>query len=160
MPLRFDPTSLSKFGGLALVARNLVEGFLTGVHKSPYKGYSVEFAEHRQYYPGGETKMAPLWNELAAHQLKRRGLIIILSDCFDELDPLLLALRHFRHRKHEVLLFHVLAPEEIDFPFSKLTQFHSLESEPHKLLVDPARLRQEYLHKFNAFCTELRDRAR
>src|SRR5438270_13841725 len=56
MPLRFDPTSLSKFGGLALVARNLVEGFLTGVHKSPYKGYSVEFAEHRQYYPGDEIR--------------------------------------------------------------------------------------------------------
>ena len=52
----FDPTSLSKYGRLALVARNLVEGFLTGVHKSPYKGFSVEFAEHRQYYPGDEIR--------------------------------------------------------------------------------------------------------
>src|SRR5688572_27768854 len=54
--IRFDPTSLSKYGRLALVARNLVEGFLTGVHKSPYKGFSVEFAEHRQYYPGDEIR--------------------------------------------------------------------------------------------------------
>src|SRR5271166_3307811 len=55
-PIHFDPTSLSRYGRLALVARNLVEGFLTGAHKSPYKGYSVEFAEHRQYYPGDEIR--------------------------------------------------------------------------------------------------------
>src|SRR5947209_16156229 len=54
--LQFDPTSLAKYGRLALVARNLVQGFLTGVHKSPYKGFSVEFAEHRQYYPGDEIR--------------------------------------------------------------------------------------------------------
>src|SRR5580765_3599521 len=54
--IRFDPSSLAKYGHLSLVARTLVEGFLTGVHKSPYKGYSVEFAEHRQYYPGDEIR--------------------------------------------------------------------------------------------------------
>ncbi len=55
-PMQFDPTSLAKYGHLTLVARTLVEGFLTGVHKSPYKGFSVEFAEHRQYYPGDEIR--------------------------------------------------------------------------------------------------------
>src|SRR4051794_21341810 len=54
--LHFDPTSLAKYGRLAMLARQLVEGFLTGVHKSPYKGFSVEFAEHRQYYPGDEIR--------------------------------------------------------------------------------------------------------
>src|SRR5438477_2020392 len=54
--IRFDPTSLSRYGRLLLVARNLVEGFLTGVHKSPFKGASVEFVEHRQYYPGDEIR--------------------------------------------------------------------------------------------------------
>src|SRR5579863_3064008 len=54
--LHFDPTSLAKYGRLALVARGVVEGFLTGAHKSPYKGFSVEFAEHRQYYPGDEIR--------------------------------------------------------------------------------------------------------
>src|SRR5204863_231457 len=54
--IHFDPTSLSKYGRLAMVARQLVEGFLTGVHKSPYKGFSVEFAEHRQCYPGDEIR--------------------------------------------------------------------------------------------------------
>ena len=55
---------------------------------------------------------------------------------------LLLALQHFRHRRHEVLLFHVLAPEEIEFPFRKWTQFRNLEVAGHQMLVDPQRLRQ------------------
>src|SRR6266540_4115597 len=54
--ISFDPSSLAKYGRLSMVARNVVEGFLTGVHKSPYKGFSVEFAEHRQYYPGDEIR--------------------------------------------------------------------------------------------------------
>ncbi len=54
--LTFDPSSLAKYGRLTMMARNVVEGFLTGVHKSPYKGFSVEFAEHRQYYPGDEIR--------------------------------------------------------------------------------------------------------
>src|SRR5207253_3087907 len=53
---RLDPSALAKLGRLALVARGVVEGFLSGVHKSPYKGFSIEFAEHRQYYPGDEIR--------------------------------------------------------------------------------------------------------
>jgi uncharacterized protein (DUF58 family) len=262
-PLRFNPSDLAKFGGLTLTARQLVEGFLTGLHKSPYKGSSVEFAEHRQYYPGdeirhidwraygktdryfikeyeeetnlkayllvdasgsmsfagkhpskfrhaqitaaslaylmlqqldavglvthdtrlrtkipprasakhllrllttleqtkpgGETALGPIWQELAAHHVKRRGLIVILSDCFDQIESLLLALRRFRYQKHEVLLFHILAPEEMEFPYSRLTQFRNLELSDDRLLVDPSRLRQEYLANFRAFCQRLRE---
>jgi uncharacterized protein (DUF58 family) len=262
--VRFDPSELRKYGGLTLIARNLVEGFLTGVHKSPYKGFSVEFAEHRQYYPGdeirhidwrafgktdryyikeyeeetnlkahllvdasgsmaykgknfskfqfaqyvaaslaylmlhqrdavglvthdtrlrqmvpakasskhllriirtleatkpgGETELAPIWHDLAGHQLRRRGLVIILSDCFDDVDRLLKALQHFRHKRHEVLLFHILAPEEIEFPFHRMTRFHSLEMASDKLLVDPNRLRNEYLKNFQEFCTKLKEK--
>jgi uncharacterized protein (DUF58 family) len=265
MPSPIDPTALSRYGGLALIARDTVEGFLTGVHKSPYKGYSVEFAEHRQYYPGdeirrldwrvlakteryyikeyeeetnlkayllvdasgsmayhgkteskfeyarhvaaclaylmlhqldavglvthdtrirqiipprasakhllrllqaleqtrpgGETSLAPLWHELAGHQMRRRGLVVILSDCFDDPEQLLLALKHFRYCRNEVILFHVLAPEEIEFPFRKPTQFNDLEVAPHRMLVDPARLRREYLAKFEAFARQIRDKA-
>src|SRR5438874_5236275 len=224
---RFDPSTLARYGRLSLIARLVVEGFLSGVHKSPYKGFSVEFAEHRQYYPGdeirhidwrafgktdryyikeyeeetnlkahllvdasgsmafkgknpskfqfaqyvaaslaylmlhqrdavglvihdtrlrqmvpakasskhllriirtlestrpgGETELAPIWHDLAGHQLRRRGMVVILSDCFDDVDHLVKALRHFRHKRHEVLLFHILAPEEVEFPFSRLT---------------------------------------
>ncbi len=108
--------------------------------------------------PGGETSMAPLWHELAG-QLPRRGMVIILSDCFDQLPGLVRALRHFRHRRHEVILFHVLAPEELEFPFKRRTQFRNLEARGHRLLVDPHRLRQTYLENFQAFCRDLRARA-
>jgi uncharacterized protein (DUF58 family) len=264
---RFDPTELRKYGGLTLIARQIVEGFLTGVHRSPYKGFSVEFAEHRQYtpgdeirhidwravgktdryyvkeyeeetnlkayllvdasgsmafrgssksqskfeyaqhvaaslaylmlhqmdavglitldtklrsliparanpkhllrvlttlektQPGGETAMAPLWHELAGHHMKRRGMIIILSDFFDRLDDLVRALQHLRHRNHEVVLLHILAPEELDFPYKRLTQFRSLEGVDHKVLVDARRLREDYLQNFENFRRELKDRA-
>jgi len=108
--------------------------------------------------PGGETTMAPIWHELAG-QITRRGMIIILSDCFDQMTPLVRALRHFRFRRHEVILFHILAPEELDFPFKKWTQFRDLEVRDNKLLVDPQSLRKEYLKNFNAFCKELREHA-
>jgi uncharacterized protein (DUF58 family) len=265
--VRFDPTELRKYGGLTLLARQVVEGFLTGVHRSPYKGFSVEFAEHRQYVPGdeirhidwravgktdryyvkeyeeetnlkayllvdasgsmayrgskkalskfeyaqhvaasiaylmlhqmdavglitldtkvrdlippkanpkhllrvlttlentapgGETAMAALWHELAGHHLKRRGMVFILSDFFDQIDPLMKALQHLRHRNHEVVLLHVLAPEELDFPFKRLTQFRNLESREQKVLVDTRRLREDYLANFERFRNELRERA-
>ncbi len=251
-----DPQLIAPLSRLALQARQIVEGFLTGLHKSPYKGFSVEFAEHRQYYPGdeirhidwrafgktdryyikeyeeetnlqawmlldasgsmaygpkfeyacllaaclsylmlhqldavglwvhdhdvreslpphahskhwlrlvqmleaarpgGETALAPLWHRLAG-QLKRRSLIVLLSDCFDVLEDLVLALRHFRHRGHEVLLLHVLAPDEIEFPFTRPTEFQSLENE-QKELIDPVLIRAEYRARFDAFRAELR----
>src|SRR5437660_1683880 len=138
-PISFDPTSLSKYGRLTLVARTVVEGFLNTLEKTQ---------------PGGETSMAPIWHNLAG-QIKRRGMVVILSDCFDQLGPLMQALRHFRHGQHEVLLFHILAPEEIEFPFRKWTQFRNLEVARHKLLVDPQRLRREYLQNFQTFCKQL-----
>jgi len=86
-------------------------------------------------------------------------LIVILSDCFDLVDRLVRALQHFRHKRHEVLLFHILAPEEMEFPFPRLTQFRNLEIAGHKLLVDPRRLRTEYLKNFERFCATLKKRA-
>src|SRR5437764_14998797 len=55
-PTRFDPSALARYGNLSLIARHVVEGFLSGVHRSPFKGFSIEFAEHRQYYPGDEIR--------------------------------------------------------------------------------------------------------
>ncbi len=258
---RFDPSALARYGNLSLIARLVVEGFLSGVHKSPFKGFSVEFAEHRQYYPGdeirhidwraygktdryyikeheeetnlqahllvdasgsmgyrgqgvskfvyaqyvaaslaylmlhqrdavglvlhdhalravvpprshskqlprllqvlehtqpgGETSLAPLWHRLAA-RMRRRGMVVVLSDCFEALPPLLHALRNLRHSGQEVLLLHVLAPEEIEFPFSRLTQFRSLERGADEVLLDPHSARREYLSNFATFCRDLR----
>jgi uncharacterized protein (DUF58 family) len=260
-----DPTALARFGRLELIARLVVEGVMAGRHRSPFKGFSVEFAEHRQYgpgdeirhidwraygktdryyvkeyeeetnlkaylvvdssgsmgyagrtaskfeharrmaaalaylaisqrdavglvtfdssvralipprsapdhfsvvckvleetEPGGETPLSGILHALAG-RIRRRGLVIVLSDGFDRLDDLTDALRHLRHRHHEVLFFHTLAPEEEEFPFRRPARFRSLERLEHTLRVDPLALRATYLERFNAFCRDLKERIR
>jgi uncharacterized protein (DUF58 family) len=255
-----DPTALAKFGRLEVVAKLVVEGYLIGQHKSPFKGASIEFVEHRQYYPGDEIRhidwrafgktgkyyikefedetnlrayllvdasgsMAYAGKSLskwayarqvaaalsylllsqrdavglitfdtevrdrtdpatAAHSferiaemlegrqpggetsladvlvgivptLKRRSLVFVLSDLFDSVDKLLAALKELRHSRHEVVLLHVVASEEEDFPFTRPTQFRNLERVAHRVLVDPHRLRKHYLENYRRFCREL-----
>ena len=70
------------------------------------------------------------------------------------------ALQHLRHRKHEVLLFHILAPEEIDFPFDRPTRFKDLERIGQEVRADARRLRAEYRSNFQAHQEELRRKAR
>ncbi len=251
-----DPTALAKFGKLDVVSRLIVEGYMIGQHKSPFKGASVEFVEHRQYYPGDEIRhidwraygktgryyikefeeetnlrayllvdgsgsmaygqstlskfdyarylAAALGYLLVAQRdavglvtfdsevreriepstnpqafqlitnslenwkpgretslagvmstliptLKRRSLVILISDFFDHLDPLTNILQQFRHARHEVILFQVLAPEEQEFPFTRPTLFRNLEKSGHRLLVDTNRLRSTYLEQFRHF---------
>ncbi len=260
---KFDPTELAKAGGLALVARRVVEGYLSGIHRSPFKGFSVEFAEHRQYYPGdeirridwrafgktdryfvkeyedetnlkamivvdasgsmgyrgkqkvskfeyaqhvaaslaylllgqldavgllthddalrtmvppktsskhllqilkmldgtkvgGETSLGEVWDRIAGQHLKRRGLVVLLSDCFDRIEPLAQALRHLRHRKHEVILFQIVAPEELDFPFKNPTKFRGMELSSGEKVVDTRRLRDDYRKNFAAHSAKLK----
>jgi uncharacterized protein (DUF58 family) len=260
-----DPTALARFGRLELLARLAVEGVMSGLHKSPFKGFSVEFAEHRQYgpgdeirhidwraygksdryyvkeyeeetnlkaylvvdssgsmayagrtvskfeharrlaaslaylmitqrdavglvtfddtframiaprsapghfsvlcqalektVPGGETPLAGILHQLA-ERIRRRGLVVIISDGFDDLAALANSLRHLRHRRHEVLFLHTLAPEEEEFPFRRPARFRSLEAADWSLRVDPAALRAAYLERFRAFCEGLKERTR
>ncbi len=250
----FDPTELKRFGGLALLARQVVEGFLSGLHRSPYKGSSIEFAEHRQYYPGDEirhidwrafgktdryfvkefeeetnlrawlvvdasgsmnyrgqtklskwafaqqaaaalsflllhqmdavglilhdarirqvlpakaqprqllricqilqdavpgeeTKLATVWSEIAKRYLKRRSVVILITDAFDTIDSIRLALQQLRFQNHEVILLQIVAPEEIDFPFTRPTEFRSLENGQLQK-IQPRQLRDEYRRRF------------
>ena len=229
-----SPEFIAHIKRLDLKARLVVEGFLTGLHKSPYHGFSVEFAEYRPYQPGDELKRID-WKALArsdryyvkefeeetnlkayilldssasmgyhqkaavskleygaclagalsfllltqhdavglavfgqklnsflpprsryshwrlileelnrvqpsggtsferiffdlAGHLKRRGLIILISDLWDGGRAVTTALKHFRHLKHEVLVFHVLDDSEISFPFRGETVFQDLET--------------------------------
>ena len=103
---------------------------------------------------GNETSMAEVLHRLAT-TFKRRSLLIIVSDFFDELEPLAQSLKQFRHLGHEVVLVQVVAPEEEDFPFSKPTLFRSLELDTHRILVDPHRLRSLYLQQYQEFLKEL-----
>jgi uncharacterized protein (DUF58 family) len=261
-----DPQVIGAVTRLEFHAREVVEGVISGLHKSPYHGFSVEFAQHREYTPGDEiryidwkvaarsdrfyvkefeeetnlkaflmvdtsesmryqghrkkyskleyasilasafasilmqqrdaaglvlfndgvqryvppratathftqmleelvvaeskpkTELAPTFHYMA-EQIKRRGLVVVLSDLFGDIEDVTAGLRHFRHRKHEVIVFHILDEDETTFPFDDLTKFEGLELEP-EILVDPRGIRQEYLEQFNAFCTELERRCR
>ena len=87
--------------------------------------------------------------------LSRRSLVVVISDFLDDTDKLIAALARFRHARHELILFHVVAPEEVDFPFSRPTQFHDLEQTSRRVLVDPHRVRERYLRNFGRFCSRL-----
>jgi uncharacterized protein (DUF58 family) len=262
-PDLFDPAALSKFASLELVARQVVEGLVSGLHKSPFKGFSVEFAEHRaytrgdeiryidwrtyaktdRYYikefeqetnlrcyilldasgsmkyagggttvskfrygcllssalaylmlhqqdavglvtfdtdirryipprsipshlrilleelegtePGGEGDLAGVFHALA-ERVKRRGLVIIISDLFCDTTELLGALQHFRHRRHDLILFHVMAPDELTLPLTGWVEFRNLEAPDDRLRIDPGRLRSEYVTRVNEFISELK----
>lgn len=252
-----DPRTLANLKGLELRARRIVEGYVAGLHKSPYQGFSIEFAEHREYVPGDDlryvdwkvfgrtdkyylkqfeeetnlivylvldvsksmqykseqaplskleyaqcvaaslarmvleqkdsvglvtfdnqvrqyvrpsstaqqlkqllylmeetspnekTSTGPIFHDLA-ERLKKRGLVIVLSDLFDEVDPMLAGLKHFRHRRHDVIMFHVLDPAELEFPFRDATLFRGLEFESD-LMADPRAVRKAYLEIFEEF---------
>ena len=250
-----DPAALARLGRVNLVARGVVEGFITGLHKSPYHGFSVEFAEHREYSPGDElrhidwtawgrtdryfvklfedetnvrcyllldcsasmgyrsggitkleygcmtaaclaylmirqqdsvglaafaerlerfvpprgasahlsvimqvleelragrrTDMAKTFHDLASN-MTRRSLVIIISDLLDEEREVIKALHHFRHKKHEVILFHVLDHAERDFPFRNLTDFVDMET-GERMQIDPRFVRDEYLRQMDEF---------
>jgi uncharacterized protein (DUF58 family) len=104
--------------------------------------------------PGGETSLAGVL-EAVLPTLSRRSLVILISDCFDDADRLFGVLQRYRHARHELAILRVVAPEEETFPFDRPTQFRSLEQSGQRLLVDPVRLRQEYLRQYGVFSERL-----
>ena len=244
---------------LGLKARGVVEGLRIGDHKSPYRGFSVEFVQHREYVPGDDirhidwksygrserytikqyeqetnfighvlvdasrsmlygeggankleyaklvaatlayviihqrdsvslgifdsawrfrlppssqpghmqtilqqlesaeprekTAIAPLLHDLA-QQARRRGLVFLISDCFDDVGALLTALQHLRFQGHEVAVFHVLHPDETGFPFEGMTKFDAME-ERRIVLTRPHLIRPAYLRAVRAYLQEL-----
>ncbi len=252
---QFLKETLPKLGRVEVTARRAVEGTLTGRHKSPFRGFSVEFAEHRPYFPGddpryldwkalakldrlfvrqfeqetnlrcyllldasgsmayagngiskldyavrlaallaylvlrqgdavglaifadglrafvparrathhlsvilgalgraeskGQTHLRRVTEELAA-RLKRRSLLVFLSDLLDEDGALVRALHYLQRKGHDVLVFHLLDPDELQFPFHLPTTFADME-EPHQLPVDPEAVRRAYQNRLTVF---------
>ena len=101
-----------------------------------------------------KTNMSLIFHDLA-ERFKKRGLVIILSDLFDEVPNILSGLKHFRHRRHEVILFQVLDPAELDFPFQDTTLLKGLESMP-QVLSEPRALHRAYQQELQSFLTEVR----
>jgi uncharacterized protein (DUF58 family) len=251
--LRFlDPAIIARLGTMELKARTVVEGFLSGLHRSPYKGFSVEFAEYRQYLPGddlstldwkvyartdrhyikkfeedtnlechllldvsasmayrGSAPMSKLeYGSVLAgslaflmnrqrdatgliafddrikfrmpagarpghlhallhalerlepgaqsnvgrplHQLAdalvKRSLVVLVSDLLDDPEPVIKGLKHLRFRGTDVVVFQVLDPNELTFPFRGASRFRDLES-AREVIADPASIRTAYLRE-------------
>ena len=104
--------------------------------------------------PQWETELGQVFHELVP-KIHRRGLIIVISDCFGDVDQMLKALAHLRHAKHEMIIFQIWDPDELDFPFRGWVQFESLEAASQRRLVDPAHLRRAYLENLQKFREQL-----
>jgi len=260
-----DPAVISKIQGIDLKARLVVEGFITGLHKSPYHGFSIEFAEHRQYMPGDEIKFID-WKVFArtdryyvkqyedetnlrctiivdssasmnyaskgnitkfeyacylaasmafmmmkqqdavglalydtevrsylpsrskksyvqeilrtlgnatptnqtgtgaalssiADRIARRGLVIVLSDFFDDLGAVTSALKRFRHSNHEVLAFQILDPRERDFNFGYDAMFRDMET-AEEMTTQPYQIKAAYADALKDFTESLKNSCR
>jgi len=254
-----EPKVLSNINSLELIAKLVVEGFITGLHKSPFHGFSVEFSQHKAYMPGdslrfidwkvygrtdryyikqfeeetnlrahilldvsrsmlygsSEITKAKYASYLAAslaylliqqrdaaglvmfdenvrlklppksvisyidiilreidnikhgtdtnissalHQtaerVKRRSLIILISDLLDSADDIIAGLKHFRHDKHEVLVFHIIDPQEFSFAFKGDTIFEDLES-GEKIKTQPDFIKTNYTAEYESHLKQL-----
>jgi uncharacterized protein (DUF58 family) len=104
--------------------------------------------------PQRKTATGAIFHQLA-ERLKKRGIIVVLSDLFDDVDAMMAGLKHLRYRRHEVVLLQVLDPAELDFPFRQPTLFRGLEQLPD-VLAEPGSLRRAYLREFNGFIHRLK----
>jgi uncharacterized protein (DUF58 family) len=254
-----DPAVLGRIGNLQLLAKTVVDGFLTGLHRSPYLGFSIDFAEHRPYMPGDDIRRIDwrLWARTDRHYIKlfeadtnanfvvlldvsasmkygthslakldyarylaaclsffsseqrdrvglvtfdheivdyvppsmkhldtvlhildraeagrrgslaepllqitellgRKGILVLISDFYEEPDAVVQALAPLRSRGHDMITFHVLDPAELEFPFEQASGFEDLETGeqipvvPGKLKADYKRMVSEHLETLRA----------
>jgi uncharacterized protein (DUF58 family) len=108
-----------------------------------------------QAQPTGGTHLVPMLHELA-EKARRRALVIILSDCFCDGTELRDALQHLRYQKHDLALFHLLDPLELDFEFDRPVRFVDMEGS-QSIVTEPATVRSEYQAQLKHFLEKLRD---
>ncbi len=106
------------------------------------------------FEPTGGTGISQVLHELAI-QTRRRGIVILISDFFDDESKILEGIRHLRFSGHEVIVFQVLDPHELEFPFQGMVEFAGLEKTP-KLLTRPSEIRKSYLAELENFLSALR----
>jgi uncharacterized protein (DUF58 family) len=90
-----------------------------------------------------------------AERIKRRGLVVIISDFFDDVDSIISALRHFRHKQHEVLVFHTLDPREIDFKFGNAAVFKDMETD-EEIVTLPYQMQRSYSKAVKGFIDKIK----
>ena len=99
--------------------------------------------------PVDETELGPVLHEVA-ERAPKRGSVMIISDLLGDLESLVSALHHFRFRGNEITVFHIMAEEELTFPFRKGSHFLNLEDAEHSLPIDPSSIRAQYLAQVQA----------
>lgn len=110
--------------------------------------------ELRQTTPSADTQCAETFHELA-ERIPARGLVIVISDLFDDAVAIKNALHHFRWKKHELLVFHLMAEEELTFPFKKFEEFKCLEVQGRRVNIDPATIRASYLDRVQSHLKQI-----
>ena len=103
---------------------------------------------------GEDTKVGNVLHEVA-ERIHKRGLVILISDFFDEPQDIIESLHHFDFRQHELVLLHVLADEELTFPFKNFQRFRDLEGVESMLRIDPQAVRAAYLEKVQNFIKQM-----
>jgi len=101
-----------------------------------------------------KSDLGAVFNDLA-ERFKKRGVVVVLSDLLDEVPRILAGLKHFRHRRHEVIVFHILDPAEVDFPFRDVTLFQGMEGMPD-VVADPHGLRRAYQSELRTYLDDLK----
>jgi len=124
--------------------------------RSKASHFRVIVMELSNIRPEGETSLATVLHEIA-ERIRRRGMVIICSDCFDDVESLSNALHHFRSRGHETILFHIMAPEEVTFDFTRWSRFECLEVAGRRVDLDPVAIRKGYLDRVNGFLDGLKE---
>jgi len=107
------------------------------------------------FNPTEGTDVAGVLHQIAITQ-RRRGLVILISDLFDDEQKILDGIQHLRFGGHEVIVFHVLDPDEIDFPFKGMVEFDGLEG-MGKMMTRPSDIRKSYLREMQAFRDRIRE---
>ena len=103
--------------------------------------------------PQGPTQLVKTLHDLA-EKIRNRGLVILFSDCFTEPEELIPAFQHLRFSKHDVAVFHLLAPEEVNFDFDRPIRFQDLES-PFSMITDPSTVRRAYREALDAYLIKM-----
>jgi hypothetical protein len=107
------------------------------------------------FEPTQKTNLSKVLHDIAP-QVRRKGIFILISDLFDDEQKIMEGIQHLRFGGQEVIVFHVLDPFELDFPFQGVVEFEGLEQMP-KLMTRPYEIRKTYLKEFNAFKDRIRE---
>ncbi len=103
---------------------------------------------------GKDTRLGGVLHEVA-ERIPQRGLVVIISDCFDAPEDIVKAFHHFKYRNHELVLIHLMAEEELTFPFAGSQEFQDLEGGAARLKVDPRAVRSAYLERVRQHVAQL-----